>query len=204
MLTGDRGLARSPGDLGQCARSDCSRVMRRLARLWRLAGRHDQVQLIRRGLDGALGAAHVGHQRGIDDARAHARSRASTISASRSAGIALGETKEVTSILARPAARQRIDQRDLVLGRHECLFRSASRRACRLPGCRCAVPAPFQRGQLLMRSPSLRAAAAICCADQADLGQHARRCPRRARGADECTVPGVPSSLGTMPGTSTS
>jgi hypothetical protein len=46
----------------------------------RLAGRHHQVQLVRARVDGALGTAHVGHQRAVDTCRARRVISRSTIS----------------------------------------------------------------------------------------------------------------------------
>ena len=67
----------------------------------------------------ASSPCRLGTSAEYDDARACARCRATTSPPSASCGIHFGLTKLVISMARRPVARQRVDERDLVVGRHE-------------------------------------------------------------------------------------
>ncbi len=112
------GAARDASPPRPVPANDCSRVMRRLARLWRLGGRHHEVELVGARVDGALGAAHVGHQRAVDDA-GHALDLAQHLLGVAQRGDRLRRDEGGDLDLGHAGARQRVDQRDLVVGRHE-------------------------------------------------------------------------------------
>ena len=166
----------------------------------RLAGRHDQVELVSACIDGALGAAHVGHQAGVDDAR-----RAADL-AQHDFGVAqrwngLGRDKGRDFDLGHAAVRERVDKGDLVLRRHKHgLVLQAVAHAHFLD-----IDAPLRTlphaGRAHATTPFARKSAICSLLSPASFRTSSVSSPRC--GADERIVPGVSDNLGTMPGTST-
>jgi hypothetical protein len=165
-----------------------------------LAGRHDQVHLVGARVDGALRAAHVGHQRGVGHA-GHALDLAQHHLgvAQRGNGLRRHEGRDLDLRHAR--ARQRVAQRDLLGGGHEGrLHLQAVAKADLAHLHALCVPAP---DRVVHATTFLPRSAAMSC-DVKPSSPSTASVSSPSPGADERTVPGVPMSLGTTPGTSMS
>jgi len=177
-----------------------------IAEVVRLADRHDQIELVRARLDGALGAAHIGHQCRVDGTGS-ARYLAHHDLAVAQCRNRRGRDKGRDFDLGQTRLGQRIDQGDLVIGGHKSLLHlqtvaradfiheDAATRTVpdRGTGCCCGAHwmMPFSRSCAICSAvrPSSTSTASVSSPTWGALAR---------------TVPGVSESLGTMPGTSTS